>query len=293
MHCFAVRRGLGLIAFVLAAATSLYSQQAPDSFRWIDFHSPKDQDTVVWVTRSLAVEDWTAIREIAVEYDAALVVTTKRATPQSAATADSFDVWSVSLTNHIVAPVISGVNLRWLDWMRFSDGAPMELAVLYDSCRDCAANTYFTAFHYDLKQHRWIARWIRGGQGVPLWSANTPPGVQWTQIYAGIAEPNGRELIATWSHFDYDNKKKDPDDIVFRYDVDPFSGLERSLQLLGKDADAMELRLCRAQDAVPDLQRGQDSAVCRQLLKPIPERRPVTTPPANNHGKSAPPGARH
>ena len=291
MRCGIALRGLGLMAGLVTAALPLFCQQAPDNFRWIDFHAQKDQDVVTWVTRSLAVEDWSAIREIAVQYDAALVVTTKRANPQAAATADSFSVWSVSLSNHIVAPVISGVNLRWLDWMRFADGAPEELAVLYDNCRECAANTYFTAFHYDLPTHRWTARWIRGGQGAPLWSANTPPGIQWTQVYAGIAEPNGREFVATWSHFDYDNKKPSSD-VVFRYEVDPLSGLERSQQVVGKDADALELRLCRGQDAVPDLQRGQDSALCRQLIGPIPERRPVTTPPANNHGKSAPPGRR-
>jgi hypothetical protein len=27
------------------------------------------------------------------------------------------------------------------------------------------------------------------------------------------------------------------------------------------------------------------------LIKPIPEHKPVTTPPANNHGQSAPPRA--
>jgi hypothetical protein len=112
------------MAALVTAALPLVCQQAPDNFRWIDFHAQKDQDVVTWVTRSLAVEDWTAIREIAVEYDAALVVTTKRANPQASATADSFSVWSVSLSNHIVAPVVSGVNLRWLDWMRFADGAP-------------------------------------------------------------------------------------------------------------------------------------------------------------------------
>ena len=95
------QRILFFSAFLLIASTlPLSAQQAPDTFRWIDFHNQKDQDTVVWVTRSLAVQDWTAIREIAVEYDAALVVTTKRANPQANATADSFSVWSVSLTNH-------------------------------------------------------------------------------------------------------------------------------------------------------------------------------------------------
>ena len=292
MRCVVALRGLSLATILLIAALPLFSQQAPDTFRWIDFHSPKDQDVVVWVTRSLAVQDWSAIREIAVQYDAALVVTTNRANPQSTANAETFNVWSVSLTNHIVAPLIGGVNLRWLDWMRFADSAPEELAVVYENCRECNPNTYFTAFHYDIPQHRWTARWIRGGQGAPLWSANTPPGIQWTQVYAAIAEPNGREFIATWSHFDYDNKKPS-NDVVFRYDLDPSSRQERSLQLLKGDAEAMELRLCRAQDAVPDLQRGQDSPLCRQLIAPITERKPVTTPPANNHGQSTPPRARH
>jgi hypothetical protein len=271
---------------------SAHAQQAPDTFRWVDFHSPKDQDTIVWVTRSLTVEDWTAIREIAVEYDAALVVTTKRATPQLAANADTFTVWSVSLTNHRITPLIKGVNLRWLDWMRFSDGAPLELAVLYENCRDCTPNTYFTSFHYDVTQHGWAARWMQGGQGVPLWSANTPAGVAWTQIYAGVAEPNGRELLYTWSHFDY-GKQKPPDDYIYRYDVDPFSGLERTHSISGKDADVIKVELCRGQGAVPGLERGQDSPLCQQLLGPRVERKPVTTPPANNRGKSAPPGGRH
>ena len=286
-----LKRLMGLMAVAWAVSASLCAQQAPENFRWVDFHSPKDQDTIIWVTRSLAVEDWTAIREIAVEYDAALVVTTKRATPQSAANADTFTVWSASLVNHSYAPLIKGVNLRWLDWMRFADGAPEELAVLYDNCRDCAANTYFTAFYYDVRQHGWAARWMQGGQGALLWSANTPEGVAWTQVYAGLAEPNGREFVVTWNHFDY-GKHKDADDFVYSYGLDPFSGLERTESLSGKDAKAMELRVCGAQGVLPGLARGQDSELCQQLVKPRTERRPVTTPPANNRGKSTPPGSR-
>ena len=190
----------------------------------MDFHSVKDQDVIVWVTRALTVENWTAIREIGVVYDAALVVTTDRATPQSPANADTFTVWSVSLTSHVVAPLLKGVNLRWLEGMRFTASGPEEQAALYDNCRDCAAITYFTAFRYDMPHHMWTSRWMRGGQAVPVWSANVPAGVVWTQVYAGLAEPDGRTLMATWSHFDY-GRQKPPDDFVYRYDVDPFSGL--------------------------------------------------------------------
>ena len=70
------------------------AQQGPDTFHWVDFHAVKDQSVVVWVERSLTVEDWSAIREIGVEYDSAIVVTTKRANPQAAANGDSFAIWS-------------------------------------------------------------------------------------------------------------------------------------------------------------------------------------------------------
>jgi hypothetical protein len=282
----------GLIAAVLAAATSLCAQQAPDTFRWVDFHNAKDQDVVVWVTRSLAPEKWTAIREIGVEYDAALVVTTLRATPQAPAAADTFTVWSVSLTNHLLTPLLKGANLRLLDWMLFAEDKPRELAAFYDDCNGCEATTYFTAFHYDVAQHGWAVRWMRGSQAVPIWSAKPSDGVALTQVYAVMAEPNGRELLGTWNHFDYGNLK-DPADFVYRYDLDPFSGLERTQLLSGKEADAMKQRLCSGQGAVPELARGQDSPLCQQTTHPRAERKPVTTPPSNNHGQSSPPGSRH
>jgi hypothetical protein len=268
-----------------------HAQQAPDPFRWMDFHSDKDHDIVFWVERALQGEKWTAIREIGVQYDAALVVTTQRSAPDAPANQDAFQIWSVSLTNHSLTPLLKGYNLRWLDFMTFAEGAPQEIPVLYDNCIECVPDTYFTAFHFDKAQHMWQPRWMRGGQGAPIWNANPPPGVTWTQIYAGLAEPNGREFLGTWGHFDYGDVKP-VEDFVFRYDLDPFSGLERTQILSGKDADAMKLRVCRAGDALPGFARGQDSALCQALVNPKPERKPVTTPPAHNRGQSVP-GAKH
>jgi hypothetical protein len=274
--------------FIVAAP--LPAQQTPENFRWVDFHSAKDQSVIVWATRSLEPENWTAIREIGVEYDAALVVTTLRANPQSLPAADTFTVWSVSLTNHSLAPLLKGVNLRLLDWMLLSDGRPRELAALYDDCAECAATSFFTAFHYDLQQHMWTARWMRGSQAAPVWSANLAPGVDLTQLYALLNEPDGRQFMATWSHIDHGSEK--PEDSIYRYDLDPWSGLERTQLLGGKDAEAMTQRLCGAQNIVPGLARGQDSLLCQQTLKGRPERKSVTKPPANNQGRSAPPGVR-
>ena len=280
-------------AFALILAAPLHAQQGPDEFRWVDFHAQSDQDTIVWVTRSLQPEKWTAIREIGVEFDAALVVTTERATPQSPANADTFTIWNASLTSHAIAPLVKGVNLRWLDWMRFQEGVRPEPAMLYDNCSECAADTFFTAFHYDIPQHMWTARWLRGGQGVPVWSGNPPAGVTWNQAYAILPDLNGQQYVATWAHFDY-GKQKPSEDYLFRYDLDPLTRLERTETLSGKDADAMKQKLCRASNTAPGMARGQDSALCQTPTeKPRPERRPVTTPPANNRGQSVPPAAHH
>ena len=184
------------------------------------------------------MEKWTAIREIGVVYDAALVVTTDRPTPSSPPSDDTFTIWNVSLTSHIVAPLLKGVNLRWFDWEHFADGAPEELTALYDNCHDCAASTYFTAFYYDIAHHMWAARWVRGGQGVLVWNAVQPSasGVAWTQVYAVMADPDGRALAAPPGITSTTASRERPSDTIFRYDVDPFSGLERTVELTGDDA---------------------------------------------------------
>ncbi|MGD0295337.1 MAG: hypothetical protein ABSB30_15935 [Terracidiphilus sp.] len=282
-----------LLAALLSAPLpiSLFAQPAPEAFRWIDFHSASDQGTVTWVTRSLTVENWSAIREIGVEYDAALVVTTTRSSPQTLPAADTFTVWSLSLTNHSYVPLLKGVNLRLLDWLLLDDGHPRELAALYDDCADCQPSTYFTAFHYDMEHHAWTTRWLRGNQTILVWSANIPQGVALTQLYALLTQPNGRSMICTWNHIDHGAQK--PEEIVACYDLDPRTGQERMQTFTRTPAQPIKLRICSAQNPIPGLARGQDSPLCQQLQKQHPERKPVTTPPANNHGQSAPPRARH
>jgi hypothetical protein len=291
MRCLTARRGLCSIALALALAVPLFAQQPTDTFRWMDFHSSKDQDIIVWVTRALQVDDWTSIREIGVKYDAALVITTFRATPQALPEDDTFTIWSVSLTSHLMAPLIHGVNLRIFDWQRFADGATEDLTALYDNCRNCSTATYFTAFYYDMAHHQWAARWINGGQGVPVWNTAPPSSIEWTQVYGLLTEPDGHVELCTWNHFDY-GKQKPPEDVLYRYDRDSFSGLDRTAVLSGKMADDFKLKLCRGQDAVQGLERGQDSQLCQDLVNPAHgrDRHPVTTPPANNHGRSTPPG---
>lgn len=269
-----------MIAVLLAAAAPLVCQEPGGTFYWVNFHSPKDQSIVVWVTRALAVANWTNIREIGVRYDAALVVTTDRATPQSSPNADTFNVWSVSLTSHQVIPLLKGVNLRWLDPLRFASDTPLEPVILYDNCRQCAANTYFTAFHYDASRHQWEARWTNGGEGVTVWNESHPSGMDWTQVYAVMTGGNGIAQLVTWNHFDF-GKGRPPEDSMYSYDVDPFSGLDRTMVVSGKNADAMKTKLCSAQNAVTGLQGGQDSTLCDEVLHGrLPRSKPLRGVPA-------------
>ncbi len=282
---------VGLIALAMVSVTSSCTAQAPDTFRWIDFHSQADQDVVVWVTRALDEQRWSAIREIGVEYDAALVITTLRASPQATPNRDVFTIWSVSLSDRKLTHIADGASLRLTDWLLLNVGQGRELGALYDDCTDCQATTYFTAFHYDLRSHTWAGRWMQGGNGVPVWTMRSPPGVTQTQVYAVMADPNGHETLGTWNHLDY-GKQRPAEDLIYRYDLDWQSDVERTEQLSGHDAATMKDRLCRAQDAVPGLSRGQDSSLCQASQKPHYERKPTTTPPPNNQGQSRPPGTR-
>ncbi|HUX45038.1 MAG TPA: hypothetical protein VMV57_09840 [Terracidiphilus sp.] len=279
---------VAVVAVAVAASSPLFAQQGPEDFHWVDFHSQADQSVIVWVTRALQSEKWTAIREIGVRYDAALVVTTLRSSAQSAPNEDTFAIWSVSLTSHLVTPLLKGVNLRWADWLHYLPGKT-EPAILYDNCYDCPADTYLTSFYYDIGHHTWTARWMHGGQGLHLWSASPPPGVEWTQVYAVMAQDNGSESVGTWNHFDYGSHKPAAD-YVYQYDLDPVSGLERVQQLTGKQAQNMELRLCSGATSVRGLAQGQDSPLCQETVPPNARRQPATTP-AGNSGRSFTGGA--
>ena len=279
------------------------SQPVMDSFHWVDFHDQKDGPTVTWVTQALKAEKWTALREIGVQWDAALVVTSLRATPQSSPATDTYTIWTVSLSKHEVQPLLHAVNPQMLGWTVF--GGPYqevpELALMYEDCIACdAPGTYFTTLHYSFQDHAFRARWMRGDKAAALWSTGVVDGVTQTQVFGLLNEPPGRNVVATWSHFDY-GKTKPAEDFVYQYSVDPTNGLEQTQALSGDHAEKMEARLCRADPGAADpamalMARGQDSAICEPFLladkKTRSGRRPATGPPANNHGLSTPGGNR-
>jgi len=291
MHRIGLRIIVAVLLGIGLSTVSVSAQQAPDSFRWINAHLESDADVLGWVTRSLAGEKWTSIREIGVEYDAALVVTTQRPSPRSLPVTDTFTIYSVSLTSHTITPLIEGTNLRLVDWVRFGVGRDTELTALYDDCSHCLATTYLTTFYFDPAIHAWSARWIVSGKAAPVWMASSLAEGGWTQAYGVLADPDGNGIsLGTWSHFEAGNGKP-PEDFFYVYSVSPGTNIDSSSRLTGPASEALKRRICNGDNIVPGLGRGQDAAPCMVFVKPSPKV--VTTPPANNHGRSVPPPAKN
>src|SRR5580698_3706289 len=104
------------LGLLMLTAGPVMAQPAAESFHWVNFHDSKDAQYVTWVTRELTAEKWTEIREIGVQWDSAVVITSERATPQSTPPSDTYTVWSVALSKHAVQPLLHGVNPKILNW---------------------------------------------------------------------------------------------------------------------------------------------------------------------------------
>ena len=294
MRRFLLRVLMVLVAAMGLAGASAGAQTQMDAFHWVNFHDAKDEPTVAWVSALLRAEKWTAIREIGVEYDAAIVETVNREQPQGNPAADVYTFWSVGLATKQVQLLLRVSNPRVVDWTSFSGLSAPELGLIYDDCSQCAATTYFTTLYYNPAEHGWRARWVRGNQAAALHVAGHVDGVEHTEVYGVLTEHDGRQVLGTWDHFDY-GKAKPAEDFVYEYSVDALTGLEQTHLLADPHSATLELRLCQIDPlgGARELTAGQDSPLCQDLVKANakPERRrPVTTPPANNQGKSVPGG---
>ncbi len=278
------------------------AQSAPQSFHWIDFRSAKDEPTVRWVTDSLASQPYSAIREIGVQWDSALVVTTLRATPQSSPADDRFTLWSVSLSHRQILPILTGLRLHYLNWLTLGSQILPELGLTWQSCLQCDASIYFTAVYYNSADHAWRARWIRStiqsnssqsSVGAALRTAAPTSGVTVQEVYGLRTDLRGNSTLDTWLHLDF-GAAKPAQDYVYEYSVDPTTGLDFTQALGDEHATPMRQQLCQLTPAQSSLLDGQNSTLCHpddqaathSRLHPRHLRLPVTTPPANNQGRS-------
>jgi hypothetical protein len=284
-----LRRLLRVIPVLLmfAYVANMWAQ-APTDFHWVDLE--KDQWMVSTVRKALHDEGFTAIRDIGVVGDAALVFTSTRSRPDAIPDTDLMSVYAVSLRSLAARKLISGYQMHSIGWSSMLKDHRGELATTYLDCVQCDATMFFTNFYFDGKADTWQLRWTANQHGAPLTVNHANKDYTIQQIYAVLGDIDGQEALVTWSHYEYNNSKK-VDDFIYRYDVDPSSNLDRAQRVSGKDATDLELRLCQADQAWSFLRHGQDQPVCQALVqaKSTRSRRVVTTPPAQNEGRSRPP----
>jgi len=244
-------------------------QQAPTTFRWIDFRSRKIRMSSTWVTRPCrpGLDRIAKSRPIRCG-----LVSPPTAHRQSAANADTFNVWSVSLPTTSSSP-----------HHRRPSAGSTGCASRRRSRRVASSTTtarlrrqhYFTAFYYDIPQL--AGRPLMRAPGAPC-GATTPARHPVDQVYAGIAEPTAR----VHRHLEPLTRQQQALRMSSPYDVDP-SATSTDVNSTRRSR-RHALRLC-APGRVPD-SSAPGFRLCQQLVKP--SRAPaVTTPPAN-HGKSAP-----
>jgi hypothetical protein len=252
-----------VLALALVCASRLCPAQVLGNFAWVDLKT--DTQTTAKVAQFLRDKPYTALREIGLAGQQALVVTTLRKDPTAEPGNDTFTVYGVSLRDGSVEQLLDGANLKYFDWQKFYDDDTPELLAEYDDCAQCKATTFFTAFYLDRKTKRWGARWRREIAGAPIDSADASE-----HIYALFINVDQRVVLDTWSVVapatPQQKKSTRPAEYLFEYRIDPMSDQGTSRPLTGRDRQPVKERLCKAQDIVFGIAGGQDSEACNTLL---------------------------
>jgi hypothetical protein len=252
-----------LILLALAASKPSPAQVL-DNFAWVDLKT--DTQTVAKVTQFLRDKPYTALREIGLVGQQALVITTLRKDPTAEPGNDTFTAYGISLRDGSVEELLDGTNLKYIDWQKFYADDTPELLATYDDCAQCKATTFFTAFYIDRKTKRWGARWRREIAGAPLYSADASS----EHIYALFINVDQRVVLDTWAATrtpsPQQKKSARASEYLFEYRIDPMSDQGTSRPVTGRDMQPIKERLCKAQDVVYGIVGGQDSEACKTLL---------------------------
>jgi hypothetical protein len=264
----------GRLAFVVLLGGCLMWPPAPraqviDGFAWVDMKA--DAKTVERVNYLLANKPYTAIREIGLIGQQALVITTLRKDPIANPLSDSFTAYGVSLHDGSVEELLDGTNLKYIDWQKFYDYDTPELIALYDDCAQCKATSFLTAFYIDRKTRRWGARWRREVAGAPIYSADPAK----TYVYALFMNVDQKVVLDTWASYPEQNKtggrgkplkSSRGGEFLFEYRIDIPSDQGTSRPLTGRDVLPVKQRLCAGQSVVFGIAGGQDGEACKGLI---------------------------
>jgi hypothetical protein len=245
---------------ILIAFGSACRAQVIDGFSWIDLKA--DTQTVSKVATFLSNKPYTAIREIGVVGQQALVITSLRKDPTANPLNDTFTAYGVSLRDGSVEELLDGTNLRYVDWQKFYDYDTPELVATYDDCAQCKATTFLTAFYIDRRTHHWGARWRRELAGAPLYSADPTK----NYVYALFMNVDQRVVLDTWVSYPEQKKSSRGGEFLFEYRIDIPSDQGTSRPLSGRDVLPVKQRLCAGQNVVFGIAGGQDSEACKDLM---------------------------
>ena len=246
-----------VMALLGFAAGATAHAQVLDGFSWVDLKT--DTDTVTKVSHALAQQKYTALREIGVAGEHALVVATLRANPTADPEKDVFTAYDVWLKYGVATQILTGTQLKFIDWQKLYEYGQPELLAYYNDCADCQTTTFLTSFYQDRKTKAWAARWPRQVSAAPLYST-AQPGVE--HVYALFMNVDQRVVLDTWAHYPQQRRASRGGDYFFEYKIDSMSGQEMSRPVTGREADALKQRLCRADGVVFGIQGGQDSSAC-------------------------------
>jgi hypothetical protein len=255
------RRSLAAILLILGLNGSLVLHaQVIDGFGWVDLKA--DAKTVDRVHELLGGKSYTAIREIGLVGQQALVITSLRKDPIANPMNDSFVAYGVSLHDGSVEELLDGTNLKYIDWQKFYDYDTPELVATYDDCAQCKATTFLTAFYIDRGTRRWGARWRREVAGAPLYSADPTK----NYVYALFMNVDQKVVLDTWVSYPEQKKSSRGGEFLFEYRIDVPSDQGTSRPLSGRDVLPVKQRLCAGQSVVFGIVGGQDSGACRDLM---------------------------
>jgi hypothetical protein len=255
------------LALLISLVSATAQSRVPDGFRWVDFK--QDVSTVSNIEKALKAENYSAIREIGVRGDFALVMTVQRESTHSTPLGDRWGVYNISTKNWNLQPLISGYNLEIKDWIRFQSNES-DLGVFYMDCWECKPAGVFTALHYDTREG-WRARWknekdpIRPGIVFRITDVNHPyTNEQVDQVVAVIAPSDDVAAVGTW-YYSKDLSTGKITEAVTKFSVDQATGEDKTFVLSGPEAKAWELKLCKVPSSPLGLSQGQSSRVCKRI----------------------------
>lgn len=173
----------------------------------------------------------------------------------------TLSAYDLSLKYETSKLLLTGANLRFAGWLKFTREDQPELVATYQDCAGaCQKTTFFTAFYLDQKTREWRSRWPRSVAGAPIYSeGQEASGGQ--QVYALMVDDTGRAVLGTWQH--YSGRTRRDSDYVYSYHLTQWSFEDVTESLDGNAARIMQTRVCRAQDEALGIAGGQESAMCK------------------------------